>query len=280
MKGYTAKDVARMLDLSIAQVRSLALDGLLEPSRGRRGEYRFSFQDLVLLRTAKELRAARIPGRRLRSALSRLRDQLPKGQPLSAVQIQAQGERIVVREGDALWDPESGQAAFNFDVAELVEKAAPHARRVIAEARRSPDELDAEEWYELGIDLEASAPAQAREAYQQAIELRPRHVEARLNLGRLLHESGQVHLAEAHFRIALTYDGRNGTALFNLGVALEDQGRTEEARRTYLDAISVDPECADAYFNLARLYERSGEGQAALRHLKTYRELTDKQPRR
>ena len=123
MKGFTVQDVARMLDLSAAQVRSLARAGFLEPGRGRRGEYRFSFQDLVLLRTAKELRASRVPPRRLRKALARLKQQLPRGRPLSAVQIRAQGDRVFVREGDKLWDPESGQRAFDFEVSELVAKA-------------------------------------------------------------------------------------------------------------------------------------------------------------
>ena len=61
MKVYTAKSVARLLDLSVQQVRSYARAGFLQPDRGPRGEYRFSFQDLVMLRTAKGLMAARIP---------------------------------------------------------------------------------------------------------------------------------------------------------------------------------------------------------------------------
>ena len=275
MKGYTVQDVARMLDLSPAQVRSLARAGFLEPGRGRRGEYRFSFQDLVLLRTARELRASRVPPRRLRKALARLKQQLPRGRPLSAVQIRAQGDRVFVREGDTLWDPESGQGAFDFDVSELVAKAAPHARQALEQAHLAREELDADDWFELGLDLEAAAVDQAREAYEQALELRPRHVDARLNLGRLLHVAGEVHLAEAHFRIGLTYDPGNATARFNLGVVLEDQGRRDEARQAYLDAITADPQYADAYFNLSRLYEQGGDERTALRHLKTYRGLTD-----
>ena len=49
-----------MLDLSVEQLRSLVRAGFLEARRGTRGEYRFSFQDLVLLRTAKGLQAANV----------------------------------------------------------------------------------------------------------------------------------------------------------------------------------------------------------------------------
>ena len=264
-----------MLDLSVVQLRSLVRAGFLEARRGRRGEYRFSFQDLVLLRTAKGLQAANVPPRRLRAALRRLRQQLPQGQPLSAVQIEAHGDRIVVRRGETVWNPESGQSEFNFGVAELAEKAAPHAQRALAEAKRAPADLTAEEWFELGFELEAAAPQHAREAYLEALERRPALVDARINLGRLLQLAGDIHLAEAHFRIALTYRPTHATALFNLGVALEDQGRLAEARQAYAATISADPTFADAYFNLARLLEQFGEGQAALRHLKTYRKLID-----
>ena len=83
--------------MSVGLVRSYARAGFLEPDRGSRGEYRFSFQDLVLLRTAKGLMAARIAPRKVRRALVKLKRQLPTGRPLSGVQIIAEGERIVVR---------------------------------------------------------------------------------------------------------------------------------------------------------------------------------------
>jgi len=79
MKGYTSRDVAKVLGLTVAQVRGFARDGFLTPGRGPRGELLFSFQDLVILRTAKGLVAARIPTRRIRRALRRLRRSSPAG---------------------------------------------------------------------------------------------------------------------------------------------------------------------------------------------------------
>ena len=83
MKGYTSRDVAKLLGLTVAQVRAFAHDGFLTPGRGPRGELLFSFQDLVILRTAKGLVAARIPTRRIRRALRRLRSELPRGRSLA-----------------------------------------------------------------------------------------------------------------------------------------------------------------------------------------------------
>ena len=275
MKGYTAKDVGKLLHLSLSQVRSYARAGLLDASRGSRGEYRFSFQDLVLLRTAKGLVAARIPPRKVRHALRRLKEQLPSGRPLSGVQIVAEGYRVLVRAGDALFNPESGQTHFNFEVSRLAEKAAPQTRKLYAEAQGSGKAMSAEEWYEMGFDLEAVAPEQAREAYRRALELNPHHVDAHINLGRLLHEAGELQAAEQHYRLALAENPANATALFNLGVSLEDLGRRQEAMGTYREAIRLDPQYADAYFNLARLSERTGDEKAALRYLRTYRKLTE-----
>ena len=96
MAGYAARDVAKLLRLSVGQVHAWVRAGFLAPEREPTGEQRFSFQDLVLLRTAKGLMEARIPARRVRRALEQLRRHLPRGRPLSGVQIAADGKRIVV----------------------------------------------------------------------------------------------------------------------------------------------------------------------------------------
>ncbi|HEX2450452.1 MAG TPA: tetratricopeptide repeat protein [Gemmatimonadales bacterium] len=275
MKSYTTTDVARLLGLSAGQVRSLARSGVLSPDRGPRGALRFSFQDLVLLRTAKALVAARLTPRRIRRALRRLVEQLPRGRSMSEVRITAEGDRVVVRDGQTTWQPDSGQLLLDFSVAELATRAAPVARRLARDARRAEDDLSADRWFALGMDLEAAAPDDARDAYRRALELEPSHTEARLNLGRLLHMGGRISEAEAHYRAVLGGGGRSPTASFNLGTALEDQGRTGEAIAAYRDAIAGDPAFADAHFNLARLYERTGRRAAAIRHFRAYRDLTE-----
>jgi tetratricopeptide (TPR) repeat protein len=183
----------------------------------------------------------------------------------------------VVRDEDSAWNPESGQLLLDFDVAALAAQAAPVARRLAREARRAPAPLTAEQWYDLGVDLEAASPDDARDAYARAIGLDGRHVAARVNLGRLLQEAGRAGDAAAEYRAALRLEPANPTAAFNLGTALEDLGRHAEALEAYRRAIAADEEFADAHFNLARLYEEIGKRTAALRHLKAYKQLTDRQ---
>ena len=83
MKGYNSRDVARLLGLTVAQVRGFARDGFLtpppRPGRGARRKLQFSFQDLVILRTAKALVA--VAGRSLIDHLACCR--LPRDRWLS-----------------------------------------------------------------------------------------------------------------------------------------------------------------------------------------------------
>jgi tetratricopeptide (TPR) repeat protein len=274
MTGYTTEEVARLLGLSSAQIRSYTRAGFLSPARGARGDLRFSFQDLVLLKAAKGLMAARIPAAQVRGSLRRLKQQLPRGRALSELRIMAEGHRVVARDGAVAWNPESGQLVLDFDVATLAQRAAPLARRQAAAARRVEEDLDAEAWFELGVELEVSDPDEARDAYRRALELDPHHAEAHVNLGRLLIESERAEEAETHFRAVLADHPDHATAWFNLGIALEDRRRTNDAVKAYEQAIAADRRLADAYFNLARLYEQAGKRAAALRNLSKYRLLT------
>ncbi len=271
MWGYRTRDVARMLGMSAQQIRSYARAGFVKPRQGPSGEFRFSFQDLVLLRSATGLVSARVPARRVRRALSRLRTQLPDGRSLAAVRVAAEGDRIVVRDGQALWQPESGQALFDFEVADLARKVSPLIERAARPAAGA--NLDAQGWYEWGCDLDDGAPSQARAAYEQALRIDPEHAGAHLNLGRLLHTSGDLVAAEAHYRSALSADG-GATAAFNLGVSLEDQGRTEDALAAYEQAIALEPRRADAHYNAGRLCQKLGRQAEALRYFTACKRLS------
>lgn len=269
--GYAARDAAAMLGVSLERVKAWAewLDLDVSPS------LRFGFQDLVLLRTAKGLAEAKVPAATVRRALRKLRGQLPEGRPLTGVRIAADGKRVVVQDGSAAWNPESGQTIFDFAVAELATAAAPHARRAAEEARRDGERLDADDWYRLGCDVEAASPADARDAYRRAVELEPHHADAHVNLGRLLHEEGKTGAAEVHYRIALTSIPKHAAAAFNLGVALEDRGHLAEAAEAYERALASDAGFVDAHYNLGLLYEKLGKSPAAIRHLSAYKKAMD-----
>lgn len=268
--GFGAREVSRMVGLTVAQVRAWVRSGLLEPERGPHGELRFSQHDLALLRSARGLAGARIGPRRIERALSRLREQIPGPDSLEEIEIAAEGRQIVVTDGSARWQPESGQILIDFEE-KPIGRVLPLSIGYRGEATRRPTE--GQSWYERGCDLEETDPEGAKDAYARALSLDPIHADAHVNLGRLLHETGDAAGAAEHYARALTARPEDATAAFNLGVALEDLGRDLEAIENYERAVALDPGHADAYFNLAGACERLGRPAAAIRHLKTYRAL-------
>jgi DNA-binding transcriptional MerR regulator len=273
MESFTTRDVARLLGLSETQVRSQARAGFLTPERGPRNGYRFSFQDLVLLRTARELAHARVPPRRIRRALRDLARQLPGGRSLSEIRITASGQNVLVHEGGAAWNPDSGQLHIDFAGPELTSRP---ITRTLSSAPPQTDVLrGAWEWFDLGVELEATDPAQAYHAYGQALSIDPALSDAHVNLGRLLQLAGRTREAVEHYRLSLRPESTDPTGAFNLGTALEELGRWRAAVTAYVRAVEIDPRFADAHFNLARLYEQLGRQAEAIRHLRAYKRLVE-----
>ena len=273
MREYSSAEVAELLNITPQRIRRLVKRGWVQPRRNTRGHFRFTFQDLVLLRTARDLEQARVSKRRISHALTALRQRLPAGQPLSAVRIVIEGDQVVVRDGHVSYEPESGQAVLDFSVEDLASRVAPLIRERAAQAAAAADNAVAH--YELGLDYELmDAPARAEAAYRRALEMDPSNTSAYINLGRLLHRRGQISEAEDLYRQAIQRDPKNPIAVFNLGVALEDQEHYGEAINAYRKSIAIDSGTADAHYNLARLLEQQGDLRAALRHLNAFRRLT------
>jgi tetratricopeptide (TPR) repeat protein len=139
-------------------------------------------------------------------------------------------------------------------------------------AAASESESSADELYTRGLALEDGDPQGARAAYESCLEADPAHVDARINLGRLLHLAGRLREAEHIYRSG---DQSEPFLVFNLAVLLEDLDREPDAITAYREALALDPQFADAHFNLARLYERARDPKASLRHLLAYRRMID-----
>lgn len=262
-----------------AKILSWVRRGLIEPEREGGSTYVFSFQDLVTLRTARDLFEADVPARRVHAALDALREQLPAGRPLSAVTLSGLGSRVLVQDDETTWEADSGQILFNLEHAPT--PTPPTERHLRLVGRSEPrdvnaiDERTADDWYDEALDLESTDTDAAMDAYQRAISLDHSHSDAHLNLGRLHHEEARLDDAEECYRRAIDADATNARAHFNLGVVREDRGAPSQAADAYRCALRADPALAVAHFNLSRLHETAGRRDEALRHLVSYRKLVE-----
>jgi tetratricopeptide (TPR) repeat protein len=273
VRAYSTREVADLAGLPVSRVRGWARAGVVTPRKDNHGRWRYSFQDLAVLRTAAKLLEADVRVNRVTRTLSLLREQLPAGRPLSAVRILVTGQRVIVRDRLASWELDSGQGALDFDVQAMSAQVAPQLP-VKTAANSEPQEETSNGLYETALDLElAGRGDEARDTYEAVLRRDPKLAGARINLGRLLHAAGRLGEAEALYRAALEQDPGNALAAFNLGVALEDQGKADAAADAYRIALEIDEGYADAHYNLSRLLEAQGDVRGALRHLSRFRRL-------
>ena len=270
MGGYSTREVSDLIGMKPDQVRHYVRRDLLDPDRAENGEYRFNFQDVVLLRTAKGLLDANVSSRKAYKILTKLQSELTHVESLAAVRIFTDGNNVVVQDDKQVWNAESGQIQFDFAVSELADNVASLANRNLIVAREGED-LNSDEWYNLGLDLEEVEPDRAPEAYQQAIELNPTNADAHVNLGRLLQLKGNLKKAKRHYQKALEAIANHQLAYYNLGTVFDELDEPDQAAEYYRRAPSVP----DAHYNLARILELKGDELAAQRHMKRYRRLLD-----
>ena len=141
----------------------------------------------MILRTASALKAARIPAAKIIEALGKIRASLPPGSVLTTLALAASGKDLVLRDGSQEWEANSGQYPLPL---------APHAKKsrvtvLAAPAKRPEAIVEADQHYSRHA-LEETDLAGARAAYLAAPNASSDHLEARINLGRLLHLAGEL----------------------------------------------------------------------------------------
>ena len=256
-----------MLGLSRRTVAGLVAAGFVAPGRGPRNEWRFTFQDLTLLRTAHALQAQSIPPRRIVRALARLKATLPAELPLSGLRITAIGADIAVRERRGGWRADSGQLLLDFDLAPVAGSV------TVLERAASEPQTDPQALFDQAQALEEADPTGAEEAYLQLLAREPALEEAWLNLGAMRAATGRyVELLRLSDE-ALEHCADSALVHFNRGVALDHLQRLEDAAASYERSLALDPGLADAHYNLAQLHQEAGDERGALRHFSAYRRL-------
>lgn len=272
MKAYSQGEAARILGISPARLRSWERTALVRPS-ARDGERpAYGFRDLVCVKAILVLLDHGVPLRRIRRSVEVVRERIPElDEPVAQLRVWLDGsDRVVVRHGDALYEPD-GQRVLDFTLSpERPDDVAPLAPPAGGPSATDPE--TALEWFERGCRLDSRPEtfAEACEAYRRAIEADPGFADAYCNLGAVHHQQGRSAEARACYERALACDVEHVEAHLNLANLDEDEERPEAALVHYRAALRADPTRAETHLAVALLYERIGLRRRGREHWRRY----------
>jgi Tfp pilus assembly protein PilF len=258
-----------MLSVTERQLRDWERHSLIQPADS------FALPDLIALRTLIKLRHDRVPARKIRAAVSAIRDRLDGIQdPLRELKVLSDGRGIRVEIAGQHMEPVSGQLLFNFDRAELNRLLSFPAQTKKQEEDRRNRRDAAERMFQRGLHLEQSGSVKdAIEAYGAAVATDPGSAGAWVNLGTIYFNARQLSRAEQHYRKALEADPNYALAHFNLANLYDERSDYARAQTHYEIAVRLQPTYADAHYNLALLHQGAGRVMEAVRHWKIYLKL-------
>jgi len=195
---YKLGDVERLLGLPRSTLQALVRAGFVTPARGARNAQLFTFQDLIVFRTAQALAKAGVPQRGIARAMKKLHGR-------SA----------------------SGQYPLEFG-------GAP-AARTLGARRPAPEPMAQEDVaarINRGLELhEAGRLEEAAEVYRAAIESGSEDPVLLFNLGVLLEDMGRPEDALIAYRATLKSDPRDADCHFNLALLYESLDQPKDALR-------------------------------------------------
>ena len=280
MTAYTQGEAARILGVSRARLRSWERSALVRPSVRDGDRLAYGFRDLVCGKAILVLLDHGVPLRRIRRTVEAVRERIPElDEPVAQLRVWLDGsDRVVVRHGDALFEPD-GQRVIDFtlsppcpdDVAPLAPPSAGNgAAGASGDAERDPE--TALEWFERGCRLDSRPETfpQAIAAYERAIEADPDFADAHCNLGAVHHQQDRRAEARACYERALACEPSHVEAHLNLASLDEEEERPEAALAHYRAALRADPTRAEAHLAIALLYEKLALRRRAREHWRRY----------
>ncbi len=261
-----------MLKIENRQLKSWERQQLV-PERSQ-----YTFSDLLALKRLVRLKSENAHPRRIRHALQALREHLKQTPEQGEdVQVYKDGKRVRIQIGKQKFEPGSGQLLFDFAEEELNKllQLPTLAKSGAAIAERLRNKLEADRWFERGLELEQTgAPyEEIIEAYQKAAELDPQSAGARVNLGTVFFNGHAWSDAETQYQAALAIDPDYALPHFNLGNLYDERGDAGNAMHHYCEAIRIYPGYADAHYNLALLHQGQADVMSAVRHWRAYLKL-------
>src|SRR5712691_1171593 len=244
---FSTRAAARILAVSPDRIRYWVKQRLVMPSAMRGRRYRFAFNDLLVMRMAKELLPRRRHLEPIRRCFVRVRGFFDPKRPVTSLKLENGDGCIIVRDGEMMFEAESGQLLLCFDgpppAGQIEERFGPaRVRERFAEAKR----------------LAESDPLRALMLYSDLLGHEPRNFEVHMRMAALLEREGDVAGATRHLVGAAVLAPANAEVHLRLGLVYRKREEFENSLQSFLRVVECDPLSVEAHRNLADLYERVG----------------------
>ena len=141
--GYRAPQVCSLVGITYRQLDYWARTGLIKPSiqtaQGSGTQRRYSFTDIVQLKVVKRLLDAGMSLKKIRSAMSILREQLASNSPLTDVTLLSDGATIfAAHSADEVVDVfQKGQGVFGIAVGPVQQELEGELHKLVPEEAAS-----------------------------------------------------------------------------------------------------------------------------------------------
>ncbi len=271
---YTSEQLARILDVSVAEVRKWVRHRLIVPVRAVGRLAFFDFRQVASARALIELLGAGVPPARVRKSLEQLDDRFD-GAALGLAQLEAleSGAGVLVRLDDGRAAEPTGQLLLDFDPDPRCDpRSEPGgAPRRLSDARDALRFSAEATWFECGVRAEEEGCfEEAAYAYERAVAEDGPSAEAWFNLGNVRFVQNQQDRAARAFARALELEPDYVEAWNNFANVQSELGCFDEALAAYQRAIAIAPDYADAYYNCAETLLALGDEAGARRHWQAY----------
>lgn len=276
--GFTTREVSGKSGLSDYQLQRLRNSKLLEPIRQINRTYRYRFQDLAVACAIGKLTANGANFSGVVEAYVRAR-RMPENSTThsSAIKIVQQNEltggQLLLLSKTELFDPETGERAFDFN-----EQLSPRraTRLSSMESLRTAQRVrigegNADDWYQYALDCEDDEnEIEALRAYEMCIRQDETNADAWVNLGRLHFLHGRQLDAKNCYEHALEIDDNHEIGNYNLGILYE----MFESYDLAIKHLKLASDIVESLYCLARIAKHQGNLKRAEQYMTRYFHLT------
>ena len=122
---------------------------------------------------------------------------------------------------------------------------------------------------DLGVSLcRLGRYREGEEQFRQAIGIQPKYPDAQFNLGTLLRDTGRLAESEMPLRRAVKLNPTHPESQVSLGLTLLALGRLDDARECFAKALKIAPRQSNAFYGLGQLATLEGQFDEATAHFK------------